>query len=57
MEKQRVQTPDESTPYAIEMLHITKRFPGIIANDDITLQLRHGESTRCWVRTARANRR
>lgn len=30
-------------PYAIEMLHITKRFPGIIANDDITLQLRKGE--------------
>ena len=27
----------------IEMLHITKRFPGIIANDDITLQLRQGE--------------
>ncbi|QTE72901.1 ABC transporter ATP-binding protein [Clostridiales bacterium FE2011] len=25
------------------MLHITKRFPGIIANDDITLQLKHGE--------------
>ncbi|MGM9669772.1 MAG: ABC transporter ATP-binding protein [Faecousia sp.] len=25
------------------MLHITKRFPGIIANDDITLQLRRGE--------------
>ena len=29
--------------YAIEMLHITKKFPGIIANDDITLQLRKGE--------------
>ena len=29
--------------YAIEMLHITKRFPGIIANDDVTLQLRKGE--------------
>ena len=29
--------------YAIEMLHITKRFPGIVANDDITLQLRKGE--------------
>ena len=29
--------------YAIEMLHITKRFPGIIANDDITLQLKKGE--------------
>ncbi|MBO6157641.1 MAG: ABC transporter ATP-binding protein [Firmicutes bacterium] len=25
------------------MLHITKRFPGIIANDDISLQLRKGE--------------
>ena len=32
-----------SSEYAIEMLHITKRFPGIIANDDITLQLKHGE--------------
>ena len=31
------------TNYAIEMLHITKRFPGIIANDDITLQLKKGE--------------
>jgi len=29
--------------YAIEMLHITKKFPGIIANDDITLKLRKGE--------------
>ncbi len=29
--------------YAVEMLHITKVFPGIIANDDITLQLRRGE--------------
>ena len=29
--------------YAIEMLHITKKFPGIIANDDITLQLKKGE--------------
>ena len=31
------------TQYAIGMLNITKRFPGIIANDNITLQLRHGE--------------
>ena len=29
--------------YVIEMLHITKKFPGIIANDDITLQLKRGE--------------
>ena len=29
--------------YIIEMCNITKEFPGIIANDDITLQLRRGE--------------
>ena len=29
--------------FVIEMLHITKVFPGIKANDDITLQLRRGE--------------
>ena len=34
----------ENAPeYVIEMLHITKIFPGIVANDDITLQLRRGE--------------
>ena len=32
-----------ATEHVIEMLHITKEFPGIIANDDITLQLRRGE--------------
>ena len=34
--------PDVS-PYVIEMRHITKEFPGIKANDDITLQLKRGE--------------
>ncbi len=29
--------------YAIEMRNITKVFPGIVANDDVTLQLREGE--------------
>ena len=29
--------------YVIEMMHITKEFPGIVANDDITLQLHRGE--------------
>ncbi len=29
--------------FVIEMLHITKDFPGIRANDDVTLQLRRGE--------------
>lgn len=29
--------------YIIEMLNITKEFPGIVANDNITLQLKKGE--------------
>ena len=33
----------QETPYAIEMVNITKRFPGIIANDNVTLQLKKGE--------------
>ena len=34
---------EKSPEYVIEMLHITKEFPGIKANDDITLQLKKGE--------------
>ena len=34
---------DLAEQFAIEMLNITKVFPGIIANDNITLQLRKGE--------------
>ena len=34
---------DNTPNYVIEMLHITKEFPGIKANDDVTLQLRQGE--------------
>ena len=29
--------------YIVEMRHITKRFPGIVANDDVTIQIRRGE--------------
>ena len=29
--------------YAIEMLNITKEFPGIKANDNVTLQVEQGE--------------
>ncbi len=32
-----------SSEYIIEMLNIRKEFPGIVANDNITLQLRRGE--------------
>lgn len=38
-----VDAVDAQYPYVIEMCNITKEFPGIIANDDITLQLRRGE--------------
>ena len=34
---------DETQEYVVEMLNITKEFPGIIANDNITLQLKKGE--------------
>ena len=29
--------------YIVEMKHITKRFPGIVANDDVTLSIKKGE--------------
>ncbi len=32
-----------TSEFVIEMNHIRKEFPGIVANDDITLQLRKGE--------------
>ena len=34
---------NDEYPYVIEMCNITKEFPGIIANDNITLQLMRGE--------------
>ena len=29
--------------YIVEMRHITKRFPGIIANNDVSIGIRKGE--------------
>ena len=29
--------------YIVEMRHITKRFPGIVANKDVTIQIKKGE--------------
>jgi len=43
---ENVKAPEAATgecPYVIEMRNITKEFPGIIANDNITLQLKRGE--------------
>jgi ABC-type uncharacterized transport system ATPase subunit len=33
----------DTAPFAIEMRDIVKRFPGVVANDGITLQVRQGE--------------
>lgn len=48
MEENKSVTPEEVTEqegckYVIEMRNITKEFPGIIANDDVTLKLKKGE--------------
>lgn len=48
---------DASEDFVIEMRHITKEFPGIIANDDITLQLDAGKFTPFLVKTAPENPR
>ncbi len=33
----------EERQYIVEMRNITKRFPGIVANDDVTIQIKKGE--------------
>ena len=45
----------ENSEYAIEMLGITKRFPGIIANDNVTIQLKKARYMLFWVKTEPVN--
>jgi len=45
----------EQTP-AVELLGISKAFPGVVANDDISLVLRRGEVHCLLGETARASR-
>ena len=42
--------------YAIEMIDITKTFPGIKANDHITIQLKKGEIHDCFIWLVSAGR-
>lgn len=35
--------PDPGTPLAVELVGITKRFPGVIANDNVNLRVEEGE--------------
>ena len=41
--KRSADTPLQEAPYVVEMLGITKVFPGIVANDNVTIRLRKGE--------------
>jgi simple sugar transport system ATP-binding protein len=34
---------DDSTDYVVEMFNIVKKFPGVVANDHINLQIKRGE--------------
>ena len=44
--------------YIVEMRHVTKRFPGIVANDDISLGIKKGDVVRAViVRTRKGLRR
>ena len=42
-EAEKAQGISGNDPYVVEMLHITKDFPGIRANDDVTIRLKKGE--------------
>src|SRR5690349_22884618 len=39
----RPAAPGGEAPYAVEMRHIRKAWPGVVANDDVTLDIRKGE--------------
>jgi general nucleoside transport system ATP-binding protein len=38
-----VSAPPVLKPHVLELRHLTKRFPGVIANDDVSLSLQRGE--------------
>jgi len=40
---ERPAAPGGEAPYAVEMRHIRKAWPGVVANDDVSLTIRKGE--------------
>ena len=45
-----------SEALALEVRNITKRFPGVLANDRVNFTLKRVKSTPCWVKMARGSR-
>nr|WP_270818688.1 hypothetical protein [Brachyspira hyodysenteriae] len=45
----------ENSEYVVEMLNITKRFKGIVANDNITIQLKQRKYMLCLEKMGLAN--
>src|SRR5262249_11271180 len=41
--EERPTVGEAASPYAVEMRHIRKAWPGVVANDDVSLQVRRGE--------------
>jgi hypothetical protein len=51
------QSPDRGAPAVAALRQATKRFPGIVALDRVSLEFMPARFTYCWERTARANPR
>jgi ABC-type sugar transport system ATPase subunit len=41
----------------LEIKGLTKAYPGVVANDDVSFSIAPARSTRFWAKTARASRR
>jgi hypothetical protein len=41
----------------LEIKGLTKAYPGVVANDDVSFSIGPARSTRFWAKTARASRR
>jgi simple sugar transport system ATP-binding protein len=42
---------------SLELRGITKRFPGVLANDRVDFDVKAGEVMLCWAKTAQAKAR
>jgi ABC-type sugar transport system ATPase subunit len=45
------------SPPRLQLAHITKRYPAVVANSDVSLTVHPARPTPCWAKTARASPR